>query len=155
MGINGYLVLVAALCCSGLALGAQIKDPTKHMSPQQRVVRSIPKLEDGEAPFVAVTRSGRLVERPIGELPGYTPPTPRCGANGVPIVDPPKRVAGYFKLNRTVSSLLGTVSLEAYGRGPGCVRQRLHRPPQACRARPSSGALEESQHAPRPTAPLL
>ncbi|KIY96734.1 hypothetical protein MNEG_11226 [Monoraphidium neglectum] len=104
MGINGYLVLVAALCCTGLALGAQIKDPTKHMSPQQRVVRSIPKLEDGEAPFVAVTRSGRLVERPIGELPGYTPPTPRCGANGVPIVDPPKRVAGYFKLNRTADA---------------------------------------------------
>lgn len=42
--------------------------------------------------------AGRLVEKPL-RLPGEAPVL--RGADGVPIVDPPQRVAGYFKLNRT------------------------------------------------------
>ena len=66
----------------------------------------------------AVTRSGRLREKRIGRLPGYVgalhgPPQAGAGAGanaataaganggGVPIVNPPERVAGYFRLNRT------------------------------------------------------
>lgn len=53
------------------------------------------------ATLTAVTRSGRLMEQEI------TLPVQRRaeggaeGANGVPVVDPPRRFSGYFKLNRT------------------------------------------------------
>jgi hypothetical protein len=59
--------------------------------------------------FKPLTRSGRLAEKDIGELPNYvgSAARPRMGADGgggVPIIDPPKRVAGYFKLNRTADA---------------------------------------------------
>jgi hypothetical protein len=79
-----------------------------------------PSLRDASAPGgVAVTRSGRLLEKPIGKLPNYKGSSGSNGVEGVegsasngdgangdgngevPIVDPPKRVAGYFSLNRT------------------------------------------------------
>lgn len=47
-----------------------------------------------------VTASGRLIERSIS-LPNYV----SSASNGeVPIIDPPERVAGYFKLNRTADA---------------------------------------------------
>lgn len=66
-----------------------------------------PSLRDASAPGgVAVTRSGRLLEKPIGKLPNYKGSSSNGASvegttNDVPIVDPPKRVAGYFSLNRT------------------------------------------------------
>ncbi|KAI8464535.1 MAG: serine carboxypeptidase III precursor [Monoraphidium minutum] len=108
MARSGVLVLLAALCCAGVASGAQIKDPLRHISEQGRAAPSIPRTEGDEPAFVPLTRSGRLQERSIGALPGYTwAPQQREGAvsgGGVPLVDPPKRTAGYFKLNRTVDA---------------------------------------------------
>jgi hypothetical protein len=82
-----------------------------------------PPLGAGLEAFSAATRSGRLAEKDIGPLPNYvgTVERRRAAANGgngvgdVPIVDPPKRVAGYFKLNRTV---------DAHMCGPGAGRWR-------------------------------
>lgn len=52
-----------------------------------------------------LTRSGRLVERDIGALPNYVGAFHKgAGGDDMPLVDPPKRVAGYFKLNRTVDA---------------------------------------------------
>ncbi len=46
-----------------------------------------------------VSAAGRLSEREI-TLPVFRA-GPDDGVQGVPVVNPPKRIAGYFKLNRT------------------------------------------------------
>jgi carboxypeptidase C (cathepsin A) len=60
---------------------------------------------------VSVHAAGRLVEKPL-VLPGQRT------ANEVPIVDPPERIAGFFKLNRTKDAHMFYFYYESRSKGP-------------------------------------
>ncbi|WIA37630.1 hypothetical protein OEZ86_014531 [Tetradesmus obliquus] len=64
--------------------------------------------------WACANAKGRLFEKPIA----FPDQLMNKGANDVPIVDPPERVAGYFKLNRTVDAHMFYFFYESRDKGP-------------------------------------
>ncbi|GBF95389.1 serine carboxypeptidase-like enzyme [Raphidocelis subcapitata] len=147
-----FLLALALALAAALAAAA----PAPGAAPRHALAEDAAA---ADAPFRAVTPSGRLTERPVGQLPNYIPSAAPAaaaaaenswdvdddapasaaageaaggaGGGGLPIVDPPKRMAGYFKLNRTHDAHMFYLYYGSRGRrsdpvvlwmtgGPGC-----------------------------------